>query len=83
MIVSGLLASSSYGWPTIFYFFGTVGLLWCLLFSFLGYNQPSEAPNITEEETNYIMLGSGVSTEKKVILNFLQLNVLVLLRQIQ
>lgn len=52
--LSGLLASSSWGWPSIFYVSGILGLLWSGMFAWLGADSPMVHPSISENERNYI-----------------------------
>lgn len=52
--ISGVLASSSLGWPSIFYISGSAGVVWAILWYFYGANSPAECPTISEEERTYI-----------------------------
>ena len=65
MAVCGALASSSIGWPSIFYIFGAMGILWVVLWFFLGADRPGTHKFISKEEQAYIEtnLGSIVSTD--------------------
>jgi MFS transporter, ACS family, solute carrier family 17 (sodium-dependent inorganic phosphate cotransporter), member 5 len=55
LAVSGVLASSSMGWPSIFYFSGVAGLVWSILYFFYGASSPSDCPEkISTEERNFI-----------------------------
>jgi MFS family permease len=65
MAVCGALASSSIGWPSIFYIFGAMGILWAVLWFFLGADRPGTHKYISKEEQAYIEtnLGSIVSTD--------------------
>ncbi|KAJ8681205.1 hypothetical protein QAD02_016992 [Eretmocerus hayati] len=55
MTVSGLiLQHSSIGWPAVFYFFGSVNVLWFLVWVVLCYNNPREHPFISEHEVKYL-----------------------------
>lgn len=67
MSVCGALASSSIGWPSIFYVFGALGFLWVVLWFFLGADRPDTHKFISKEEQAYIetSLGSKVSTDTK------------------
>uniref|UniRef100_A0A1B6F2P7 Putative inorganic phosphate cotransporter n=1 Tax=Cuerna arida TaxID=1464854 RepID=A0A1B6F2P7_9HEMI len=51
---SGLLASSPWGWPSIFYFSGGLGLLWVVLWMLLGANSPEAHPFISAAERQFI-----------------------------
>ncbi|XP_042911814.1 putative inorganic phosphate cotransporter isoform X2 [Parasteatoda tepidariorum] len=51
-IISGLLSSSDVlgGWPSVFYVFGALGVIWYIIWAFLIYETPYTHPSITEEE---------------------------------
>lgn len=66
MLVTGLISSSWYGWPMVFYLYGAAGLLWSFLFVFFGYNAPACHPSITEEEKFYIESSLGHVEDKPV-----------------
>ncbi|KAG8329869.1 hypothetical protein J6590_077460 [Homalodisca vitripennis] len=51
---SGLLASSPWGWPSIFYFSGGLGLFWVVLWMLLGANSPEAHPFISNAERLYV-----------------------------
>lgn len=57
MPLSGLLAEYGFdgGWPSIFYVFGAVGVVWSLAFLYFVHEDPSSTPNIDEQEKKYIM----------------------------
>lgn len=57
MPLSGILAEYGFdgGWPSIFYVFGLVGIIWSLFFLWLVYEDPSVHPTIDEKEKKYIM----------------------------
>jgi ACS family sodium-dependent inorganic phosphate cotransporter-like MFS transporter 5 len=54
MPISGALAATSIGWPSIFYIFGTIGVVWSILFYWLGADYPSQHPSINPNESRYI-----------------------------
>ncbi|XP_016838631.1 putative inorganic phosphate cotransporter [Nasonia vitripennis] len=54
MPVSGLLAASGIGWPSIFYIFGAFGVAWSALMFCMGADHPSEHPRINPKEALYI-----------------------------
>ncbi|XP_055837989.1 putative inorganic phosphate cotransporter [Episyrphus balteatus] len=54
LAVSGELASSSMGWPSIFYASGGMGLVWAVLWFFFASSSPSENRFVSEEEKAYI-----------------------------
>lgn len=51
---SGVLASSSLGWPSIFYISGGSGLVWAAAWMVFGSNSPAEYKNISPEEKMFI-----------------------------
>lgn len=53
MPLSGLLAE--YSWPSIFYVFGAVGVVWSLFFLWTVYEDPQSSPKIDEKEKAYIV----------------------------
>lgn len=57
MPLSGLLAEYGFdgGWPSIFYMFGLVGVIWSIAFIFLVYEDPEQDPKISEKERKYIV----------------------------
>ncbi|XP_014602939.1 PREDICTED: putative inorganic phosphate cotransporter isoform X2 [Polistes canadensis] len=57
MPLSGLLSEYGFsgGWPSIFYVFGAVGIIWCIAFFFLVYEDPENHPRISEDEKKYIV----------------------------
>ncbi|KAH1003189.1 hypothetical protein HUJ05_011129 [Dendroctonus ponderosae] len=59
MPLSGLLAVSKAGWPSIFYVFGTLGTVWCVLFLLWVYEDPEVNPKIHPEERMYIQKTLG------------------------
>ncbi|CAO1419936.1 unnamed protein product [Diamesa tonsa] len=52
MPISGLLAEHS--WPSIFYVFGLIGVVWSLAFLFSIYEDPKSHPKMDESEKKYI-----------------------------
>lgn len=52
--VGGFLITSAGGWPSIFYLFGGIGVVWSVVWYFFGFSSPSEHPYISKEERNYI-----------------------------
>ncbi|XP_066253943.1 putative inorganic phosphate cotransporter isoform X2 [Euwallacea similis] len=61
MLVAGLVSGSWYGWPLVFYLYGGLTALWCVIFWFFGFNSPGEHPTISDMERCYIehSLGEG------------------------
>ena len=54
--VSGLLAQHL-GWEWIFYFFGILGLVWCIGWMYIVKDNPEEDRNITDQELEYLRTG--------------------------
>lgn len=46
--------ASTYGWPSIFYFNGSIGFVWVLLWLSFGASTPSQHSFVSNEERNYI-----------------------------
>lgn len=57
--VSGVLASSSMGWPSVFYFSGSIAVLWAILWLFIGSSSPAENKLISVAEREYIQSSLG------------------------
>lgn len=64
--VTGLLASSAGGWPSVFYVGGIVTLTWVLFWCVLGANSPEEHRSISKEEREYIVSSLESTTSKTV-----------------
>ncbi|XP_031552976.1 sialin-like isoform X2 [Actinia tenebrosa] len=64
--ISGWLCDSTFlgGWPSVFYVFGVLGILWYIAWFFLAYEKPASHPRISEEEKEYILLSIGTSQDK-------------------
>ncbi|XP_023019242.1 putative inorganic phosphate cotransporter protein picot isoform X1 [Leptinotarsa decemlineata] len=62
MPLSGLLSECRFGWPSIFYVFGTVGTIWCIFFLIFIHEDPQSDTKINTEERLYIQkqLGSKI-----------------------
>ncbi|XP_044258785.1 vesicular glutamate transporter 2.2-like [Tribolium madens] len=58
MPVSAYLATAL-GWPSIFYFFGTIGLVWFVVWWIVVAESPAEDPRISKEELDYIQQSLG------------------------
>ncbi|XP_066258483.1 putative inorganic phosphate cotransporter isoform X1 [Euwallacea similis] len=59
MPLSGLLAVSHGGWPSIFYVFGAIGAVWCVAFLLWIYEDPEVNPKINPDERMYIQKSLG------------------------
>ncbi|KAL1497201.1 hypothetical protein ABEB36_008198 [Hypothenemus hampei] len=64
MPVTGKIAKTNAGWPMAFYTFGILGVAWCVLWIFLGSNNPEGHSYISREERFYIQSSLG-DTEAK------------------
>lgn len=67
LAVSGVLAASSMGWPSIFYFSGAAGCIWSILWFLFGSNSPVEHRSISAEERNFIESSLGNQDHSKKI----------------
>ncbi|XP_058976168.1 putative inorganic phosphate cotransporter [Musca domestica] len=54
MFISGLIATSSLGWPGISYISGAVGIAWCILWEIFAANSPNKSRFISKNERSYI-----------------------------
>ena len=55
--VGGLFCEWQYfdgGWPSMFYVGGGIGLVFCLIWTFIVYDSPAEHPRISAKERTYI-----------------------------
>lgn len=62
--VTGLALSPvlihSYGWPSVFYSFGSLGIIWIALWMSKAHSSPSEDPDLSAEERKLILGGSAL-----------------------
>ncbi|XP_061387037.1 putative inorganic phosphate cotransporter [Musca vetustissima] len=63
MFISGLIATSSLGWPGISYVSGAIAIAWCILWQIFAANSPSQSKFISKNECNYIE--SSINAMKK------------------
>ncbi|KAL8592937.1 hypothetical protein ACOMHN_050764 [Nucella lapillus] len=61
---SGALAMSSSGWPSIFYVFGFVAVLWFVLWCIFVTESPAAHPGISNAELEYIQQSIGYTEEQ-------------------
>ncbi|KYN14370.1 PREDICTED: putative inorganic phosphate cotransporter isoform X1 [Trachymyrmex cornetzi] len=52
-LVSGLILHQ-YDWPMVFYVFGSIGVLWFVVFTLICYSNPYEHPYISEREVKFL-----------------------------
>ncbi|XP_074030497.1 putative inorganic phosphate cotransporter isoform X2 [Leptinotarsa decemlineata] len=64
--IAGLISDSSFGWPVVFYVYGALGMLWSVVYFFLGSNSPSQHKSISAEERKYIEHGVPNENMEKV-----------------
>lgn len=68
MAVGGILSNSQLGWPSVFYIFGGLGVVWGLPWYFLAHNLPEHHPRISDAELSYILKHRTYVTQEKVSL---------------
>lgn len=61
LAVSGLLASSTMGWPSIFYFSGAATIIWAIFWMLFGSSSPALCKRISIEEKTFIESMPGSS----------------------
>lgn len=66
LAMSGVLASSSGGWQSVFYVPGVLGLLWTALWWWLGADSPLTHPTIDPREREYILTSLQSSNQTEV-----------------
>ncbi|XP_017798778.1 PREDICTED: putative inorganic phosphate cotransporter [Habropoda laboriosa] len=60
-----ILHYSTMGWPAVFYVFGSIGVVWFLLWLVTCYNNPDTHPFISEKERNFLRERMHAHTHKK------------------
>ncbi|XP_015113575.1 putative inorganic phosphate cotransporter isoform X2 [Diachasma alloeum] len=64
--LSGLILHyASMGWPAVFYVFGSIGVLWFIVWTMICYNNPSEHPFISEAEKKFLHERMSEHTHQK------------------
>ncbi|KAG0429863.1 hypothetical protein HPB47_023236 [Ixodes persulcatus] len=65
--LTALLCSSQLfgGWPSVFYFFGTLGVVWFLAWTAFVYEWPEMHPRVSRKELHYIQRFRGSSCNMK------------------
>lgn len=66
-LIGGSWLITHYGWESVFYVFGALGVIWSALWYFVFHNQPEDHPTISPEEINLIQSGGGVKEKSKTI----------------
>lgn len=64
LAISGAIATSSAGWPGIFYVTGGFGLIWSVLWFLFGSSSPSNHNRISYEERDYIEEATATSLNR-------------------
>ncbi|XP_018561183.1 putative inorganic phosphate cotransporter [Anoplophora glabripennis] len=63
--LAGVISSSAAGWPTVFYLYGGISLVWSILWLIFGSSSPSTDRFISEDEKMYIQAGTATDEEKE------------------
>ncbi|XP_067047190.1 sialin-like [Acropora muricata] len=71
MPLTGYLCSSSFwgGWPSVFYIFGAIGVIWFFIWMTFTYDRPSDHPRISIKEREYIESTIGEGQDKRQRVN--------------
>ena len=64
LMSSGVLVEH-FGWPAVFYVFGAVGLVWCVLWRKFAYDQPADNPHLGVEERALLVVPSDKKAAAK------------------
>ena len=67
---SGIIADEA-GWPSVFYIFGGLTMIWIIPWLIIIYNSPEQHPYISEAEKNYILTNLKKKEGDKVCVVFL------------
>jgi MFS transporter, ACS family, solute carrier family 17 (sodium-dependent inorganic phosphate cotransporter), other len=59
--------SKYFGWESVFYIFGCIGVLWFVVWFAVVKRSPQEDRKISEEEKNYIVKSLGVGSDRKEV----------------
>ncbi|XP_037294522.1 putative inorganic phosphate cotransporter [Manduca sexta] len=65
-VAAGYIANA-WGWPAIFYANGAVGVLWTIIYIFLGSDSPQKSRMISQEERLYIQSSLGQVGQQKIL----------------
>lgn len=67
--LSGVLIQyTAGGWPSVFYVFGALGVLWFIVWVLIFYNDPQSHPFISDEEKMFLQKSIGGLNDKEVSL---------------
>ena len=50
-----------YGWPSVFYIFGGLGVVWWMFWTFRAHSTPAEDPQISKSELDFLNKNTAVS----------------------
>ncbi|XP_050509029.1 putative inorganic phosphate cotransporter [Diabrotica virgifera virgifera] len=64
LILTGYICSTRYGWPMVFYLLNAITLVVVAMYIYIGSNDPSSHPTISEEEKNYIINSLNTATDR-------------------
>lgn len=64
--ISGWLSQTEWGWPSVFYLFGVLGLVWGYFWFRYAYDSPDQHPRITAAEKLFIKQGIGDHRKSEV-----------------
>lgn len=69
--VSGWLCDTDFlgGWPSVFYVFGALGIVWSLVWFLLVSDRPDIHPRISQEEKQYILRHCAAKTQVRCFLS--------------
>lgn len=68
LLISGGLFSAGYKWPSIFYLFGSFGILWFVCWCFMIAESPAKHSTITDTELDYIQSSIGYTEEQTEVI---------------
>jgi ACS family sodium-dependent inorganic phosphate cotransporter-like MFS transporter 6/7/8 len=63
----GGLLTHHLGWKYVFYVNGAIGLVWCLVWLFVGYKKPSQHPTIDDRELAHVEMAIAEAGEDNLV----------------
>ncbi|XP_077285427.1 sialin-like [Arctopsyche grandis] len=66
MVISGFLMDAEGNWPSVFYTFGSLGVVWFILWTILVYSEPKLHPFISDDEKAFLEKHIEEKTKKRV-----------------
>ncbi|CAG8648759.1 3679_t:CDS:2, partial [Dentiscutata heterogama] len=76
--ISTWLGSGPFGWPSIFWTFGMVGLIWSILWQIYGKSSPNEYSGISQEELELILRSKQKKTSENLSYNRIESSEIVI-----